>query len=205
MMRTMVAVAVLFVSSPAAVHAQEPFLFFMGDRVEYVEHEGSWLWDMQGWYGNDEYKLWLKTEGEHDDGDTAEADLQLLYGRPVSAYWDLQLGLRHDIEPSNGGIYAVIGLQGLAPQWFEIDVAAFIHEDGDVTARFEAEYDLLLTQRWILQPRMEFDSGHESIAFGLRLRYEIRREFAPYIGLSWQDTDGQEDFLSLVAGARFWF
>ena len=84
------------------------------------------------------HKLWLKIEGERHDSDTGEADLQLLYGRPVSACWDLQLSLRHDIEPSNGGTCAIIGLQGLTPQWFEIDVAAFIHEDGDVTARFES-------------------------------------------------------------------
>ena len=95
--------------------------------------------------------------------------------------------------------------QGLAPQWFEIDLAAFVSDDGDLTARLEVEYDLLLTQRLILQPRVELDSESKTSALDLRVRYEIKREIAPYIGVSWTKTSGREDYISLVAGARFWF
>lgn len=197
-----VLLAVALVASPA--FAQDAYFFLQADRLEFVEHDEEWLWDAQGWYGNDEHKLWWKTEGERDSKNTRDAEVQLLYSRPVSAYWDLQFGLRQDFEPESGAS-GVIGLQGLAPQWFEIDVAAFFHEDGDVSARFEADYDLLLTQRLVLQPRLEVDTGPESIALDLRLRYEIRREIAPYIGLSWQDASGVQDVVSLVAGARFWF
>ena len=183
----------------------ENYLFLQADRLEYVDKPAHWNWDVQGWYGNDEHKLWFKTEGEFDSDETEAADLQLLYSKPVSAYWDLQIGLRHDFEPSPETTHAVIGLQGLAPQWFEIDVAAFLSDDGDVSLKFEAEYDLLLTQRLVLQPRVELDSGEEESSFGLRLRYEITREIAPYVGLSWQDPADAEDFVSVVAGARFWF
>ena len=194
--------AVIFAASPA--FGQDAYLFLQADRLEYVEHSEEWLWDVQGWYGTDEHKLWWKTEGEFDSDDTHEAELQLLYSRPLSAYWDLQFGLRQDFEPESG-VHGVIGMQGLAPQWFEIDLAAFVHEDGDISARFEAEYDLLLTQRLVLQPRLEFDTGAESFALDLRLRYEVIREIAPYIGVSWQDESGEDDFVSVVAGARFWF
>ena len=194
--------AALLMAIPA--YGQDVFFFLQADRLEFVEHHEAWLWDVQGWYGNDEHKLWWKTEGEFDNDNTRDAEIQLLYSRPVSAYWDLQFGLRQDFEPESG-VHGVVGLQGLAPQWFEIDVAAFVHEDGDVSLRFEAEYDLLLTQRLVLQPRLEFDTGPESVAIDLRLRYELRREFAPYIGISWQNESDDEDFASFIAGARFWF
>jgi copper resistance protein B len=189
---------------PAAVLADDRYFFFLADRIEYADHENSWLWDMQGWYGSDEHKLWWKSEGEFDSEATEEAELQLLYSKPVSAFWDFQLGIRHDFEPDTNA-HLAIGVQGLAPQWFEVDLAAFIDEDGDASVRFEAEYDLLLTQRLILQPRVEFDSGPDSSALELRMRYEIRREIAPYIGISWQHESGEGSFTSLVAGARFWF
>ena len=190
--------------SPSLAMADNYF-FFMADRLEYVAEPDHGVWDLQGWYGGDVHKFWWKSEGDFDSEGVDEADVQLLYSRAISAYWDVQFGLRQDIEPTPSTSYAVIGLQGLAPQWFEIDVAAFVSEDGDVSARFEAEYDLLLTQQLVLQPRVEFDTGPESYALDLRLRYEIRREIAPYIGVSWQDRKGEEDFVSLVAGARFWF
>ena len=196
---------VLTLLATPSLAAAQNYFFFMADRLEYVAEPDHWLWDMQGWYGGDEHKFWWKSEGDFDSDGVEEADLQLLYSRAISAYWDIQFGIRQDIEPSPSTNYAVIGFQGLAPQWFEVDVAAFVSEDGDLSARFEAEYDLLLTQKLVLQPRVELDTGPESFAFDLRLRYEIRREIAPYIGVSWQDRKGEEDFVSLVAGARFWF
>jgi copper resistance protein B len=190
---------------PTATLAQDRFLFFQSDRLEYVERTETLLWDMQGWYGSDEHKIWLKTEGELDSGSAEKAELQLLYSRPVSAFWDLQVGIRHEFEPEPSQNHAVIGVQGLAPQWFEVDVAAFISEEGDISARLEAEYDLRITQRLILQPRAELETRPESVDLGLRLRYEIRREIAPYIGITWQDEAGQDDFTSFVVGARLWF
>ena len=200
--------------------------FFQADRLEY--REDGWLWDAQGWIGGDYHKLWWKTEGELGDDSDDEAELQLLYSRAYSAFFDLQFGLRHDIDPQPSRTYLVAGFQGLAPQWIEIDAAAFISEEGDFTARIEAEYELLLTQRLVLQPRFEIElaaqevselhigSGITSTELGLRLRYEIRREVAPYIGLSWRESYGgtadllqaageDDDSLSVVAGIRLWF
>ena len=201
MKRLLVGLLLLF---SVSAQAQQRQLLVLADRLEYVSDPEVWLWDAQGWYGTDENKLWWKTEGEIDRDGTEEADLQLLYSRAISAYWDLQLGAIHHFEPDalSG---AVIGLQGLAPQWFEVDVAAVIDENGDLSARFEAEYDLLITQRLILQPRVELNTLSESVALGLRFRYEIRREIAPYLGVTWQDEEGHEAFTSLVAGVRLWF
>lgn len=206
--------------------------FLQSDRLEYRSNEGSpvLLWDAQGWYGGDLRKLWIKTEGEYleDESRFEEAELQALYSRAISPYFDLQAGIRHDFEPDPATAYAVVGVQGLAPYWFEIDAAAFLSEDGDVSARIEAEYEWLLTQRLILQPRTELNlslddvealgvgSGLSTAELGLRLRYEIKREIAPYIGISWSravgDTadfaraEGEDvDSLSFVAGLRMWF
>ena len=202
------------------------------DRLEYQSNEGNsvLLWDAQGWAGGDINKLWIKTEGEYlsNDGAFEEAEVQALYSRAISPYFDLQLGYRYDIEPDPERHFAVFGMQGLAPYWFEVDVAAFVSDDGDVSARLEAEYELFLTQNIILQPRVELDfavqdvpelsigSGLSTAEAGLRLRYEFRREFAPYIGVSWRRAFGETaDFaradgedveaVSFVAGLRFWF
>ena len=162
-----------------------------------------------------------------NNGDVEDAELQALYSRAIAPYWNLQAGLRHDFKP-DGLDYAVIGVQGLAPYFFEIDVSAFLSTEGDVSARAEIEYDLLLTQRLILQPRIEANlslqdipermlgAGLNNIDAGLRLRYEIKREFAPYIGVEWQGnfgdtknfiqaTGGETDKTVFVAGVRTWF
>ena len=181
------------------VLAEDILTFVQADRLEYQSKHEDGLWDLQGWVGGDLHKFWWKTEGEFD----GDAELQLLYSRAVSPFWDLQFGLRQDFDPDES--YAVVGFQGLAPQWFEIDVAAFLSEDGDLTARIEAEYEWLLTQRLVLQPRAEVNVGEDDeFAIGLRLRYEIRRKLAPYIGISYRNTE-IDDYASFVAGARFWF
>lgn len=195
-------VAAVFCLNSADSRERDLFWFLQADRFEYLEQEEAWIWDLQGWIGGDEHKFWWKTEGEID-GD--EGELQLLYSQAISPFWDLQLGVRHVVEPEPAKYSAVIGIQGLAPQWFEIDAALFFAEDGDVEARLEVEYDLLLTQRWILQPRIELDSEHEKTEAGFRLRYEIRREFAPYVGVAWIDSRGHRDDVSLIAGTTFWF
>lgn len=212
-------------------HGNQINNLLIAERFEYSssDSEDAIVWEAQGWVGTDYHKLWVKTEGEYVDGDgTEEAELQLLYSRAVSAFWDLQAGVRHDMEPSPSRSHLVLGVQGMAPYWFEVDSAVFLSDEGKLSARFEAEYDLFLTQRLILQPRLELNfaaSADEAIGIGrgffdsvaeLRLRYEFRREFAPYIGLSWGGDFGDTaDFrenpeddsreLSLVAGFRMWF
>ena len=133
------------------------------------------------------------------------AEVQALYSRPISSYFDVQAGVRQDFTPGQRRTFAVIGVQGLAPYWFEIDTALFVSHDGDLSARFETEYDLRFTQRLILQPRAEaniafqdvprFSVDRGLIAFegGARLRYEFKREVAPYIGVSWEHVAGEPD------------
>lgn len=193
-------------------------LMIMADRLEVqsADADDSLLWDGQAWYGGDIDKLWLKTEGhaELDGGDIEDAEIQALWSRAISPYWDVQAGLRYDIEP-DGRAHAVLGLQGLAPYWFEIDAAGFLDDEGNLTARLEAEYDLRLTQRLILQPRIEAElsaqddlsrgigSGISGFDAGLRLRWEIVREFAPYIGIEWQASPGRTgDFVEAAGGER---
>lgn len=180
------------------------------------------------WYGGDIDKLWLKSEIEGDFGEAAEQlEIQALWSHALDPWFDIQLGVRHDIEPA-GRTHLVAGIQGLAPYWFEVDGAVFLSDKGDVTARFEAEYDLRITQRLILQPRLELNfalqdipeerlgAGLSNLETGLRLRYEISRQFAPYIGLEYDRGIGDtarfrraigEDVggLSFVAGVRAWF
>lgn len=201
------------------------------DELEYRAQQGHDVgaWEASAWIGNDDHRLKLTTEGERESGGVTEgAEFQLLYKRPVSDFFDLELGARHDLYPRPQRSYAVLGLEGLAPQWFEVDGHAFLSEEGDVSARFEVEYDVLLTQRLVLQPSAELNlaasgdraigagSGIQDIELGLRLRYEVVRKFAPYVGLNWERLLGQtedwarqdgedRDSFALVAGLRFWF
>jgi len=203
----------------------------MADRFEIQssDQEDTALWDANIWYGGDINKLWIKTEGDFSLTENAieEAEVQALWSRAISPYFDLQAGVRYDFAPK-GRTHAVIGVQGLAPYWFEIDAAAFISTQGNITTRIEAEYELLLTQRLILQPRAELElsaqdiperdigSGLTSLNAGLRLRYETVREFAPYVGIEWQghfgDTKdmikaagGETDRTVFVIGVRAWY
>lgn len=215
-----------------AVHDNEIFAAFFADRFEYQTREGNevLLWDVQAWIGRDYNKLWFKSEGTRllEEDDFEEAEVELLYSRNIATYWDLQAGVRHDFEPNPERTFAALGIQGLAPQWFEVDATAYLSEDGDLSASIEVEYHLLLSQRLVLQPRFEtgialqeveefgVGQGINDIELGVRLRYEIRREFAPYIGFSWSrklgetadlaEAEGEEiDVASFVAGVRFWF
>jgi copper resistance protein B len=185
-------------------------------------------WDGQGWIGKDLRKLWIKAEGERTGGITDEVELQLLHSKAIARYWEFQVGVRHDFEPSPSRSWAVIGVQGLAPYFFETDMALFIGDSGRTALRLETEYELLFTQRLILTPEIEVNfygqddvdigigSGLSDLELGLRLRYEIRREFAPYIGVNWSKLFGNTaDFAriagqstseaQLVIGLRAWF
>ena len=206
-------------------------VFLTADRLEAQVSGDSYplLWDAQGWYGGDLNKLWLKTEGDYSfaEDEVEEAEVQALWSRAIAPFFDLQAGIRHDARP-DGLTHGVVGVQGLAPYWFELDAAAFISEQGDLTARLEAEYELLLTQRLVLQPRVELGlalqrvagrglgSGVTGLDLGIRLRYEIKREIAPYIGVEWQSAFGETadlarasgedaDHTAFLAGLRVWF
>lgn len=203
----------------------------LADRLEYRLQDGrdGYAWDVQGWYGGDADKLWLKSEGEGAFRDKPEsAEVQALWSHAIGPFFDLQAGIRYDFRPDPERGHLVLGVQGLAPYKFELDAAAFLSEEGDLTARLEAEYDQRLTQQLILQPRIEADiaaqdvpelgigSGLSSIEAGLRLRYEIAPEFAPYVGVEWERkigatadfarTASEEVELSrAVIGLRAWF
>lgn len=201
------------------------------DRLEATFGEGAdgYVWDAQGWYGGDINRFWWKSEGEGDIGGELErGEIEALYSRAFTPYFDFQAGVRQRYTPEADRTDLVVGVQGLAPYWFEVDVAAFLSNEGELSARAEAEYDLRLTQRLILQPRAEVDfsaedvpelaigSGVTSAELGVRLRYEIRREFAPYVGVEWSSSfgdtrdhikargDDPED-ARLVLGIRAWF
>lgn len=190
----------------------------------------SYSWKAQGWTGGDINRFWWKTEGEGVfNGRLHDAEVQALYSRAVAPFWDVQAGVRQDFRPDGKDTtYLTAGVQGVAPYWFEVSAAAFLSTRGDLTARVEAEYDLRLTQKWILQPSVEaalsasdtpelqLGSGLTSVKAGLRLRYEIRKAFAPYVGVEWgwsfggtadyaRAHGGAADDTRLVVGVRAWF
>ncbi len=231
---TTILAAVTFLSvsgNASAEAADDPLLLtIMLDQIETrdVGGDNTLSWDGEGWLGKDLEKIWFKTDGERTAGSTDEAEFQFLYSKAIARYWDFQVGVRHDFDPSPSRSWAAIGINGLAPYFFEIDAAAFIGESGRTALRFQAEYELLLTQRFILTPDVEFNvygqndpdvgigAGLSNIEAGLRLRYEIRREFAPYIGINWSKMFGNTaDFArmagenssetQLVLGLRAWF
>lgn len=217
---------------PTPVDDSMPFAFVLADRLEYSwnnKGRDSSVWDVQGWVGGDYNKFWFKTEGETiASGRTEDAEVQALYARLISPFWYLQAGVRYDARPEPKRGYAALGVHGLAVYWFDVEATAFVSDGGDTSARFEAEYDLLFTQRLILQPRIETNiafgadaprgvgKGVNDLQLGLRLRYEIRREIAPYIGVTWRKKYGDTADLariagedvenrSIVAGVRFWY
>jgi copper resistance protein B len=212
------------------MHGGLKFHQLMFNLAEYQTRKGGdgYRWVAEGWYGGDINRLFVKTEGEGAvHGPVEAAEVQALYSRAIDPYWNLQLGVRQDIRPGPTRTYATAAIEGLAPYWFEAEAALFLSNKGDLLARAEAYYDQRLTQRLVLQPRAELNfaaqdvpenrigAGLSSAELGLRLRYEIRREFAPYVGLSWERQIGRSARLarnagdgtgstSVVVGIRFW-
>lgn len=209
---------------------QSSFFSIMVDRLEAVhaDRHTAGAYDLQARYGRDYDRLVLKAEGEFDDGRSEDARTELLWSHAVAAYWDAQLGVRHDSGVHPGRSWLAFGIQGLAPYWFEVDITGYIGEDSHSALRLEAEYELLLTQRLVLQPRLEASlygkrdaeraqgPGLSGAVAGLRLRYEIRREFAPYVGIEYAAKFGdtadyaeaageQTGQTRWVAGLRFWY
>lgn len=202
----------------------------MIDKLEWRAADGPdpLVLDADAWIGRDLHKLGLKTEVEHVDGATEEAELQLLYSRAVTAFWDFQAGWRHDFRPEPERNFVVLGFSGLAPYMLEIDASIFLGESGQVGVRLDGEYEYMLTQRLALVPEVELNmygeddaavgvgSGLSDMEAGLRLRYEVRREIAPYVGVNWAKKFGttadlareegeQTSDIQLVAGIRAWF
>ena len=202
------------------------------DSIEasFGDGEEGYSWNAQGWTGGDINRFWWKTEGEGAfDGKLHDAEVQALYSRAVAPFWDVQAGVRQDFRPDGDDTtHLTVGVQGVAPYWFEMSAAAFLSTEGDLTARAEAEYDQRITQKWILQPaievafsasdipELEIGSGLTSVTAGLRLRYEIRKEFAPYVGVEWSRSFGDTadyarargddvDATRLVVGIKAWF
>lgn len=219
---------------PSPVKDNQIFWLLLLEELEYRvnDADSSFNWDAHGWIGNDYRRLWLKTDGEvnTEDGE-GDAEVQLLYSQLVWSFWEWQAGVRYDQifgSESDGRAFAVFGLQGLAPYFFEVDAALFVSEDGDISARLSVEYELLLTQRLVLQPEFEVNvaaqeveefeigTGFNDIELEMRLRYEFSRRFAPYIGISWERKfAGTADFareegesvdeVKFVGGFRFMF
>ena len=186
-------------------------------------------WDGKGWYGGDINRLWVKSEGDGAFGRSIEkAEVQALYSRAIDPYFNIQGGIRYDFKPNPSRVYATIGFEGLAPGFFDVEGALFLSNKGELMARVEGYYDQRITQRLILQPRAELNfaaqntreigvgSGLSDAEIGLRLRYDIRREFAPYVGVQYRRAFGQtRRYLrdegekaggwSLLTGVRVWF
>lgn len=208
------------------------FTAFKIDRLEgrFAEGEQAYGWEVEGFSGGDINRFWWKSDGEGAfDGGLHEASVQALYSRAVAPFWDVQAGVKQDYQ-SHGPdrTHLTLGVQGAAPYWFELSGAAYLSTKGDLTASMEAEYDLRLTQKWILQPvahlalsaqdvpELELGAGVTSLSAGLLLRYEIKRELAPYVGVEWEGVvgntadlirarGGEVDQTRFVVGLKAWF
>jgi len=197
-------------------------------EIRATDGEDPLVWEAEGWIGKDRNKFWIKSGGEYVDDRVEEAELQMLYSRALAPFWDLHLGWRHDIRPTPERDWLALGMKGLAPYYFDVDAALFLGDAGRTAARLQVEYELMLTQKLVLIPEIELNlhgkndsdtgtgSGLSDIEAGLRLRYEVRREFAPYVGVNWTKLYGKTaDFardegedvedVQFVFGVSFWF
>ena len=214
----------------SAVHDNAVNYFVLLDQLEWQGDEtgGGLNWDSKGWTGRDRDRLWFRTEGQAENGRLGDAEAHLFYGRAFARWWDVVVGLRQDLRPDPAQSWLALGVQGLAPYWFEVEATAYLGAGGQTAARLEAEYELLFTNRLVLQPLVELNlygktnaergigAGVSEFDAGLRIRYEFRREFAPYLGVIWTnafgatadfaraagDTPGGRRF---VAGLRLWY
>jgi copper resistance protein B len=209
--------------------------FALTDILEYRPRgkDSDFRWDMEGWHGGDINRLWFKSEGERNTALKADYDIdgQLLYGRFLRKYYDFQVGVRGETQTFQGRnvtrAHAVIGVEGLVPYNYEVETAMFISQNGDVSGRFSLTKDFLLSQRWIVQSRFETSvaaqrverfttgKGLNNVEWGLRVRYEISRKFAPYAGVSFdrsffgtaamvREEGGDPSQIRFVLGVRMW-
>ena len=216
---------------PGMVMADDVSLgMVMLDQLEYAHssHGNGTFLDGEAWYGKDFDKLWLKAEGESSRGSLRDLRTEGLWDHALATYWSTQLGVRYDFGEGPDRTWAAFGVQGLAPYWFDTEATLYVGQGGRTAARLQLEYDELLTQKWVLQPKVELDlygrddpqrgigSGLSDAELGLRLRYEIRRELAPYVGIVYRQRFGHAaDFartqresaedLQIVVGLHAWF
>jgi copper resistance protein B len=202
----------------------------MLDQLEWrgAQEGAAGAWDAEGWYGGDYNKLWIKTEGERLAGLTLNTSFEFLFDRVIARWWDAQAGMRQDFGNGPARTWLALGVQGLAPFWLDVEATLYVGKEGRTAARVKADYDLFMTQRLILQPYAEANfygradrerqigSGLSDIELSLRLRYEVRRELAPYLGVGWfkrfagtaelaRAAGEGSDELELIAGLRVWF
>lgn len=216
---------------PAHGMLEDPLnAFVLLDRLELAEAHGAERleWDVSAWFGRSLRRLWLRSEGERHGGTTRRADVEILGGIAVARWWDVVGGVRRDFEPGPGRTWAAFGVQGLAPYGFEVEATAYFAEGGRSAARVEAAHELPITPRLIVEPSLELDwhgasdrergigRGLSRGEVALRVRYEIRREIAPYLGIVREMSFGETEKLEraanrdpndtmLVAGIRLWF
>ena len=214
-------------TAAADAHSAAPFGMAMNDQRVYSHllldqfedrttgGDHALHWDAEGWIGTDSDRLWLKSEGTvASNGKVEDGRHELLYAKPISPYFDVQAGVRYDLDSRPGRGWAAMGVEGLAPYLFDVSATLYASDGGRYAARFSAAYDLLLTQRLILTPRVEANlyakddparrigSGLSDIDSGLRLRYEITRKFAPYVGVSWERKFGTTADFARADGER---
>jgi copper resistance protein B len=200
------------------------------EQLEWRDAKGAKLlaWDATAYYGTDYNKLWVKSEGERASGATEDASAEVLWDRIFSRWWSSQLGFRHDFGEGPTRDWLAVGVKGLAPYFFDIEATAYFADGGRAAARFKIRYELLFSQRLMLEPEFEINayrkddlgrhlmSGFRDLRLALRLRYEIRRELAPYLGVAWIRRLGKTADLvrasgeepgdvQALAGVRFWF
>jgi copper resistance protein B len=212
-----------------AAHRGGAHYLVLLDEIEWRSAGGTGAaWDAGGWVGKDRDRLWFRTAGVIDRDRLDHAEVQLLYGRAFSRWWDVVAGVRQDVGDEPPQTWAAVGLQGLAPYWFDVKATAYLGTSGQAHLRFETEYELLMTNRLVLRPLVQVDIhgksdparstgvGLSSAEAGLRLRYELRREVAPYVGVVWtRRFFGTADYAEaagketrdarLVIGARLWW
>lgn len=213
-------------TQPPSGHAHQPA--FGALRCAYSSDANATLYDLYGWYGGAYDRAVVKAEGEAAQGKLHEARSELLWSHALAPFWDSQLGVRHDAGDGPNRSWLAFGIEGLAPYWFDVEATAYLGTSGRTALRLAASYELLITQRLILQPRAEANvygkrddglmrgTGLADVVAGLRLRYEFSRQFAPYLGVERSGKTGNSADLARaagesametrwVAGVRFWF
>jgi copper resistance protein B len=213
-----------------AVHDRGIHYFVLLDQLEWqAAGAGAGMnLDSKGWVGRDRDRIWIRAEADREDGRVGEAQAHVLYGKQFSRWWDVVAGIRQDFRPGPAQTWAAVGIQGLAPYWFEIEATGYAGAGGRTHARIEVEYELLVTNRLIVQPLLEVEvfgksdpergvgAGLSTTEAGFRVRYEWRREVAPYAGVVWANKWGKTaDFADaagddtggarFVSGLRLWF
>lgn len=202
-------------AAPYGSPVEDQHIFYHAMLNEFEGRFGvtnSFRWNGEAWAGTDTHRLWLKSEGKMTGGEVEDGQHQLLYSRPISTYFDVQIGARYDLDSLPGRGWGAIGIQGLAPLFFRVAATGYVSGDGHLAAKLEGSYDLLITQRLILQPQIELNfytkddpvrhvgSGLSDIDAGLRLRYEITRKFAPYVGVTYDGKFGSTAAFASEAG-----